>query len=60
MELNIKWHIFAGILLSAAGMCFLNYYTLFPEAENEENAKKQQKEQQRQQQQMQRQQQQQR
>lgn len=29
----IRWNIFAGILFSVAGMCFLNYYSLFPDVD---------------------------
>lgn len=29
----IRWHIFAGILFSVAGMCLLNYYSLFPDVD---------------------------
>lgn len=28
----VRWNIFVGIIFSVAGMCLLNYYSLFPEA----------------------------
>ena len=28
----VRWNIFIGIIFSVAGMCLLNYYSLFPEA----------------------------
>lgn len=28
----VRWNIFVGILFSVAGMCLLNYYSLFPDA----------------------------
>jgi hypothetical protein len=30
---GVRWNIFAGIIFSVAGMCLLNYYSLFPQAE---------------------------
>lgn len=33
----IRWNIFAGLLFSVAGMCLLNYYSLFPSVESEDN-----------------------
>lgn len=29
----IRWTIFAGIIFTVVGMCLLNYYSLFPEAD---------------------------
>lgn len=29
----VRWNIFAGIMFTVVGMCFLNYYSLFPQAE---------------------------
>lgn len=29
----VRWTIFAGIMFTVVGMCFLNYYSLFPQAE---------------------------
>lgn len=29
----VRWNIFAGIVFSVIGMCLLNYYSLFPEAD---------------------------
>lgn len=30
---SIRWTTFAGILFTIVGMCLLNYYSLFPNAE---------------------------
>lgn len=30
---TIRWNIFAGIMFTVIGMCFLNYYALFPDAD---------------------------
>lgn len=30
---TIRWQIFAGIVFSVIGMCLLNYYALFPDAD---------------------------
>lgn len=35
--MQIRWNIFIGIMMSAVGMYMLNYYTLFPEANNTSN-----------------------
>lgn len=35
----IRWNIFAGIMFTVVGMCFLNYYSLFPQAEIRDNEK---------------------
>lgn len=32
-RLKIRWNIFAGIMFTVIGMCLLNYYALFPEAD---------------------------
>lgn len=33
---TVRWNIFVGIIFSVAGMCLLNYYSLFPEAEKQD------------------------
>lgn len=40
----IRWNIFMGIMFSVTGMCLLNYYSLFPDAEEEERQRKEEKE----------------
>lgn len=35
----VRWNIFAGIVFSVLGMCLLNYYALFPEADKRDAEK---------------------
>lgn len=33
MAFEVRWTVFAGIVFSVVGMCLLNYYALFPDAD---------------------------
>lgn len=36
---TVRWNIFAGIMFTVIGMCFLNYYALFPDADSKDEKK---------------------